>query len=57
MSSVATRPTPVLFVCVDDDTDGYTVAVVVVSVADVHYAEVDRIAGRATTTAQNEARP
>ena len=54
MSNVATRPTPVFFVCVDDDTDANVVPTSVVSSADAHYAEVDRIAAQATTTAQNE---
>ena len=54
MRSVTTRPTPVLFVCVDDDTDVNPVSVSVVSVSDAIYEEVYRIAAQTTTTAQNE---
>jgi len=44
----------VLFVCVDDDTDANAVAAVVVSAADAHYAEVDRIVAQGTADPQNE---
>lgn len=49
-----TPPMPVVFVCVDDDADAATVAAAVVSAADAHYEEVDRIAAQAEAAAEHE---
>ena len=45
---------PVVFVSVDDDADAATVAAAVVSAADAHYEEVDRIAAQAEAAAEHE---